>query len=197
MLRTLLTFSAVLLWASCSSTHSERYALAQNPSIELRTSLRKDAKGYVFIQEYQGISTMLGMDRQGSLRRHILATAGESQTSRREGEKLVIPSGIVPVPDSLYHLSGLTTYPLIVPKIASLPSGATARTTASSAPSGDLVEVEWTCTLRAPKQRHYVARYEVTAAELRYAKIRGRWTLESVEYSERSYVQRWNRIPRR
>jgi len=140
---------------------------------------------------------MLGMDRQGSLRRHILVTAGESQTSRREGEKLVIPSGIVPVPDSLYHLSGLTTYPLIVPKIASLPSGATARTAASSAPSGDLVEVEWTCTLRTPKQRHYVARYEVTTAELRYAKIRGRWTLESVEYSERSYVQRWNRIPRR
>jgi len=177
--------------------HSERYALAQNPTIELATSLRKDAKGYVFIQKYQGISTMLGMDRQGSLRRHVIFTAGESQTSHREGEKLVIPSGIVPVPDSLYHLSGLTAYPLIVPKIMSLQSGETARTTASSAPSGDLVDVEWTCILRGPKQRHYVARYEVTAAELRYAKIRGRWTLESVEYSEREFVQRWDRIPRR
>lgn len=138
---------------------------------------------------------MIGMDRHGNLQRHVVVTAEGTQASYREGKNLVIPSGSVPVPDSLYHLSGLTSYPLIVPKIRTLILGTTARTTASSAPSGDLVEVEWTCTLRAPKERHYVARYEVTAAELRYAKIRGRWILESVEYSEREYVHRWNRVP--
>lgn len=197
MLRTLQLLFLAALMASCASTHSERYALAQNPRIELQTSVRKSSKGQVFVQEYQGITSMIGMDRYGNLRRHVVMTADGPQASYREGKNLVIPSGSVPVPDSLYHLSGLTAYPLIVPKITSLPAGATARTMASSAPSGDLVEVEWTCTLRAPKQRHYVARYEVTAAELRYAKIRGRWTLESVEYSEREYVQRWNRVPRR
>lgn len=197
MLRTLQLLFVAAALASCASFHSERYALAQNPRIELQTSVRKSTKGQVFVQEYQGITTMIGMDRHGNLRRHVLVTAEGAQTSRRDGEMLLIPSGSVPVPDSLYHLSGLTAYPLIVPKITSLLVGAIARTTASSAPSGDLVEVEWTCTLRAPKERHYVARYEVTAAELRYAKIRGRWTLKSVEYSEREYVQRWNRIPRR
>jgi len=197
MLRSIQLLFLAALMASCASRHSERYAMVQNPRVELQTSIRKSTKGKVFVQEYQGITSMLGMDRHGNLRRHVLVTAEGAQTSRRDGEMLLIPSGSVPVPDSLYHLSGLTAYPLIVPKITSLPAGATARTAASSAPSGDLVEVEWTCTLRAPKERHYVARYEVPAAELRYAKIRGRWTLESVEYSEREYVQRWNRVPRR
>lgn len=139
---------------------------------------------------------MLGMDRQGSLRRHVLVTADGTQVSHREGGTLHLPSGQIPVPDSLYHLSGLTAVPLLVPQIIELPEGATVRTTASTAPAGDLTEVEWLCSLRTPTQRHYVARYEVTTAELRYAKIRGRWTLESAEYSEREYVQRWNRVPR-
>lgn len=196
MLRALLIFSAAVLGASCATTQTEQYALAQNPSIQHSTSLRKGANGTVFIQEYVGISSMLGMDRQGSLRRHVLVTADGTQVSHREGGTLHLPSGQIPVPDSLYHLSGLTAVPLLVPQIIELPEGATVRTTASTAPAGDLTEVEWLCSLRTPTQRHYVARYEVTTAELRYAKIRGRWTLESAEYSEREYVQRWNRVPR-
>jgi hypothetical protein len=197
MLRTLsIVFTAAIL-TSCASSHSERYALAQNPTIELRTTSGRGAQGRVFIQEYQGIASMVGMDRDGNLRRHVLVTAGENHTSLRDGSVLRIPNGTVPVPDSLYHLSGIPAYPLLIQKLKSLAEGSTARITASSAPSGDLVDVEWICTKRTARQRHYIARYEVTTAELRYAKIRGRWTLESAEYSEREYVQRWNRIPRR
>lgn len=197
MLRALLIISAAVFGASCATTQSERYILAQNPSVEFRTHFRKGAKRSTYTQDFQVISTMLVMDSNGSLKRHMLHTLDGTQFSQRSGGRLLIPNGSIEVPDSLYHLSGIPVYPLLVPKINVLPEGSSVRTTASTAPAGDLIEVEWTCTLRTPRQRQYLARYEVTTAELRYAKIRGRWTLESVEYSEREYVQRWNRVPRK
>jgi hypothetical protein len=137
------------------------------------------------------------MDPNGSLIQHVISTIEGLQRSQIKDGELLIPNGRISVPDSLYHLSGITAYPLIVPKIKSLSTGAATKTTASTAPSGDLVEIEWLCTRRTPTERHYIARFEVTTAELRYAKTGSRWTLESAEYSEREFVQRWNRIPRR
>ena len=188
-------FSALLL-ASCSVRRSDRYALAQNPQVEQKTTLVRRPRSAAFQQSYQDITNGVGMDRNGNLLRHVLTASGQAYPSRREGSQLILPQGSVPAPERLYHLSSLIALPLLVPELRALADRGEWTHFASTAPAGDLVEVRWQCTLRTRNARHYVARYEVTAAELRYAQICGRWTLESAEYSEREFVQRWNRIPR-
>lgn len=188
-------FSALLL-ASCSVRRSDRYALAQNPQVEQKTTLVRRPRSAAFQQSFQDITNGVGMDRNGNLLRHVLTASGHAYPSRREGSQLILPQGSVPAPERLYHLSSLIALPLLVPELRALADRGEWTHFASTAPAGDLVEVRWQCTLRTRNARHYVARYEVTAAELRYAQICGRWTLESAEYSEREFVQRWNRIPR-
>ena len=188
-------FSALLL-ASCSFRRSDRYALAQNPQVEQKTTLVRRPRSAAFQQSFQDITNGVGMDRNGNLLRHVLTASGQAYPSRREGSQLILPQGSVPAPERLYHLSSLIALPLLVPELRALADRGEWTHFASTAPAGDLVEVRWQCTLRTRNARHYVARYEVTAAELRYAQICGRWTLESAEYSEREFVQRWNRIPR-
>ncbi len=188
-------FSALLL-ASCSVRRSDRYALAQNPQVEQKTTLVRRPRSAAFQQSFQDITNGVGMDRNGNLLRHVLTASGQAYPSRREGSQLILPQGSVPAPERLYHLSSLIALPLLVPELRALADRGEWTHFASTAPAGDLVEVRWQCTLRTRNARHYVARYEVTAAELRYAQICGRWTLESAEYSEREFVQRWNRIPR-
>jgi hypothetical protein len=137
------------------------------------------------------------MDRRGNLLGHELTAGSQVLSSRRAGSVLILPAGQIPSPDSLYHLSALAVMPLLLPKIQSLPLGLSTQVSASTAPSGDLVSVEWICTARSKRERRYLARYEVTTADLKYTKQRCRWALQSAEYRDREYVQRWNRIPRR
>jgi hypothetical protein len=91
----------------------------------------------------------------------------------------------------------LAVLPVLVPELRNLDYGAQHTSRASTAPAGDLVEIQWICSQRNRTERHYVARFEVTTAELRYERRWGRWRLASAEYSEREFVQRWNRIPKR
>lgn len=197
MHRWLLWVLSVLLLASCSIRRSDRYVLVQNPQVEQKTALVRRPRSAAFHQSFTGIGNWVGMDRHGSLVRHVLTAAGQAYPSRREGNQLILPQGSIPAPEHLYHLSSLMVLPLLVPDLRSLTPDREWRHFATTAPSGDLVEVTWISTLRTPRQRYFVARYEVTTAELRYAKHHGRWTLESAEYSEREFVQRWNRVPRR
>lgn len=197
MLQLARALGATILISACTTVHSERYALVQNGALELRTTLRQRPSSATYLQDFGTIENQTGMDRQGGLRRHVLRSGDQTFASVRRGEELHLPQGIVPAPAKVYHLSTLAALPVLVPELRALGQNSATQTMATTAPSGDMVAVAWTCILRTPKERHYVARYEVTTAELRYAKIRGRWTLESAEYSEREFVQRWNRIPRR
>ena len=197
MHRGILWVLIALLWTSCSVRRSDRYALAQNPQVEQKTTLVRRPRSAAFQQSFQGITNGVGMDPHGNLLRHVLTASGQAYPSRREGSQLILPQGSVPTPERLYHLSSLIALPLLVPELRALEDRGEWTHFASTAPAGDFVEVRWRCTLRTRNARHYLVRYEVTVAELRYAKIRGRWTLESAEYREREFVQRWNRIPRR
>ncbi|MEY2972093.1 MAG: hypothetical protein RL738_934 [Bacteroidota bacterium] len=197
MLRILLWFFAGGILTACTTRRTEHYALAQNPSVLHSATLHRRPSGAAFKQSYPGITNWVGMDRLGNLRRHQLATGEGIQTSYVDRGELVLPLGRVPAPQDLKHLSSLAVLPLLVPELQRLAQDARYDHPASTAPAGDLVEVEWICTRRTSTERHYVARYEVTTAELRYERRFGRWRLASAEYSEREFVQRWNRIPQR
>lgn len=175
----------------------DRFELEQNPHVSQETTLRRGPRSAAFTQTFTGIKNEVGMDRLGNLRRHVLWSGPNAQTSYREGLELVLPFGRIPAPENLYHLSSLSAMPLLVPELRRLDQGQECTNQAATAPAGDLVEVQWRCTLRTKRQRHFVARYEVTTAEFRYERHHGRWRLASAEYSEREFVQRWNRVPRR
>lgn len=197
MLRGSILLLAAVLASGCSAPQIGRFALEQDPSQIMVMELYQSRRASSFVQSYPGLVNRVEMDRRGNLLRHELTAGSQVLSSRREGFELILPAGKVPSPDSLYHLSALAVMPLLLPKILSLPLGSSAQVNASTAPSGDLVSVEWLCTARSKSERRYLARYEVTTADLRYTKQRGRWALQSAEYREREYVQRWNRIPRR
>lgn len=197
MLRGSILLLAAVLASGCSAPQIGRFALEQDPSQIMVMELYQSRRASSFVQSYPGLVNRVEMDRRGNLLRHELTAGSQVLSSRREGFELILPAGKVPSPDSLYHLSALAVMPLLLPKILSLPLGSSAQVNASTAPSGDLVSVEWLCTARSKRERRYLARYEVTTADLRYTKQRGRWALQSAEYREREYVQRWNRIPRR
>ena len=197
MLRVLLWLFSGGLLTACSSAHTDRFALVQNPNVELETTLRRGPQAASFYQTYSGIKNEVSMDAKGNLRRHVLRSGESTQTSYRDGEELVLPLGRIPAPATLHHLSSLAVLPLLVPELRNLDYGAQHTSRASTAPAGDLVEIQWLCSQRNRTERHYVARFEVTTAELRYERRWGRWRLASAEYSEREFVQRWNRIPRR
>ena len=197
MLRGSILLLAAVLASGCSAPPIGRFALEQNPSQIMTLELQRSRRSASFVQSYPGLINRVEMDRRGNLLGHELTAGSQVLSSRREGSELILPAGRVPSPDSLYHLSALTALPLLLPKIQSLSLGSSAQVSASTAPSGDLVVIEWTCTARSNSERRYLARYEVTTADLRYTKQRGRWALQSAEYREREYVQRWNRIPRR
>jgi hypothetical protein len=197
MLRGSILLLAAVLASGCSAPQIGWFALEQNPSQIMVLELYRSRGASSFVQSYPGLVNRVEMDRRGNLLRHELTAGSQVLSSRREGFELILPAGQVPSPDSLYHLSALAALPLLLPKIQSLPLGSSAQVSASTAPSGDLVSVEWLCTARSKRERRYLARYEVTTADLRYAKRRGQWALQSGEYRDREYVQRWNRIPRR
>ena len=197
MLRGSILLLAAVLASGCSAPPIGRFALEQNPSQIMTMELYRSRSTWSFVQSYPVLVNRVEMDRRGNLLGHELTAGSQVLSSRREGSELILPAGRVPSPDSLYHLSALTALPLLLPKIQSLSLGSSAQVSASTAPSGDLVVIEWTCTARSNSERRYLARYEVTTADLRYTKQRGRWALQSAEYREREYVQRWNRIPRR
>jgi hypothetical protein len=197
MLRGFILLLAAVLASGCSAPQIGRFALEQNPSQIMTMELYRSRSSSRFVQSYPGLVNRVEMDRGGNLLRHELTAGSQVLSSRRAGSVLILPAGQVPSPDSLYHLSALAVMPLLLPKIQSLPLGSSAQVSASTAPSGDLVSVEWLCTARSKRERRYLARYEVTTADLRYANQRGRWALQSAEYRDREYVQRWNRIPRR
>jgi hypothetical protein len=197
MLRGFILLLAAVLALGCSAPQIGRFALEQNPSQIMTMELYRSRSSSRFVQSYPGLVNRVEMDRGGNLLRHELTAGSQVLSSRRAGSVLILPAGQVPSPDSLYHLSALAVMPLLLPKIQSLPLGSSAQVSASTAPSGDLVSVEWLCTARSKRERRYLARYEVTTADLRYANQRGRWALQSAEYRDREYVQRWNRIPRR
>lgn len=197
MLRGSILLLAAVLASGCSAPQLGRFALEQNPSQIMTLELHRSRRTWSFVQSYPGLVNRVEMDRRGNLLGHELTAGSQVLSSRREGSELILPAGQVPSPDSLYHLSTLAVMPLLLPKIRSLPQGSSAQVNASTAPSGDFVSVEWICTVRSKRERRYLARYEVTTADLRYTKQRGRWALQSAEYREREYVQRWTRIPRR
>jgi hypothetical protein len=197
MLRGFILLLAAVLASGCSAPQIGRFALEQNPSQIMTLELYRSRSSSRFVQSYPGLVNRVEMDRRGNLLGHELTAGSQVLSSRRAGSVLILPAGQIPSPDSLYHLSALAVMPLLLPKIQSLPLGSSAQVSASMAPSGDLVSVEWLCTARSKRERRYLARYEVTTADLRYAKQRGRWALQSAEYRDREYVQRWNRIPRR
>ncbi|MFZ9155664.1 MAG: hypothetical protein ACO27L_02445 [Schleiferiaceae bacterium] len=197
MLRVLFWLLAGGVLASCGTSHLDRYALDQNPNVTLTTHFRRGPRSAAFTQTFTGIKNEVGMDRHGNLRRHVLWSGATAQSSYREGQELVLPLGRIPAPTSLYHVSSLSVLPLLAPEIRRLAADQECTNQAATAPAGDLVEIQWRCTVHNPRERHYVARYEVTTAELRYERHFGRWRLASAEYSERGFVQRWNRIPRR
>jgi hypothetical protein len=197
MLRVLFWLLAGGILASCTLRQTEHYALAQNPNVQQTATLLRRPSGAAYVQSYPGITNSVGMDRRGTLRRHQLLTGEGLQTSTVDGGELILPLGRVPAPLDLKHLSSLAVLPLLVPELQGLALDAQYVHPASTAPAGDFVEVEWRCTRRTATERHYVARYEVTTAELRYERQLGRWRLASAEYSDREFVQRWNRIPRR
>jgi hypothetical protein len=197
MLRGFILLLAAMLASGCSAPQIGRFALEQNPSQIMTLELYRSRSSSRFVQSYPGLVNRVEMDRRGNLLGHELTAGSQVLSSRRAGSVLILPAGQIPSPDSLYHLSALAVMPLLLPKIQSLPLGSSAQVSASTAPSGDLVSVEWLCTARSKRERRYLARYEVTTADLRYANQRGRWALQSAEYRDREYVQRWNRIPRR
>jgi hypothetical protein len=197
MLRGFILLLAAVLASGCSAPQIGRFALDQNPSQIMTLELYRSRSSSRFVQSYPGLVNRVEMDRRGNLLRHELTAGSQVLSSRREGFVLILPEGQVPSPDSLYHLSAIAALPLLLPKIQSLPLGLSTQVSASTAPSGDLVSVEWLCTARSKRERRYLARYEVTTADLKYTKQRCRWALQSAEYRDREYVQRWNRIPRR
>jgi hypothetical protein len=197
MLRGFILLLAAMLASGCSAPQIGRFALEQNPSQIMTMELYRSRSSSRFVQSYPGLVNRVEMDRRGNLLGHELTAGSQVLSSRRAGSVLILPAGQIPSPDSLYHLSALAVMPLLLPKIQSLPLGSSAQVSASTAPSGDLVSVEWLCTARSKRERRYLTRYEVTTADLKYTKQRGRWALQSAEYRDREYVQRWNRIPRR
>jgi hypothetical protein len=197
MLRGFILLLAAVLASGCSAPQIGRFALEQNPSQIMTMELYRSRCASRFVQSYPGLVNRVEMDRRGNLLGHELTAGSQVLSSRRAGYELILPAGQIPSPDSLYHLSALAVMPLLLPKIQSLPLGLSTQVSASTAPSGDLVSVEWICTARSKRERRYLTRYEVTTADLKYTKQRGRWALQSAEYRDREYVQRWNRIPRR
>jgi hypothetical protein len=197
MLRGFILLLAAVLASGCSAPQIGRFALDQNPSQIMTLELYRSRSSSRFVQSYPGLVNRVEMDRRGNLLGHELTAGSQVLSSRRAGSVMILPAGQIPSPDSLYHLSAIAALPLLLPKIQSLPLGLSTQVSASTAPSGDLVSVEWICTARSKRERRYLARYEVTTADLKYTKQRGRWALQSAEYRDREYVQRWNRIPRR